>query len=63
MGIEKWQTAVKNYTLMPHAHFETGSQDCFVIFTNQVKSVIGSRTMDCVACDLVNIADMHVAIV
>ncbi len=36
-GTERWQTAVKNYTLMPHPHFETGSQDCFVIFTNQVK--------------------------
>ncbi|KAL9959984.1 hypothetical protein ACROYT_G033370 [Oculina patagonica] len=34
-GTERWQTAVKNYTLMPHPHFETGSQDCFVIFTNQ----------------------------
>lgn len=33
MGLERWRTAIKNYTLMPHPHFETGSQDSFVLFT------------------------------
>ena len=38
LGFQKWKTAIKNYTLMPHPHFETGSQDCFLLFTcaNQV---------------------------
>ena len=38
LGLERWKTAIKNYTLMPHPHFETGSQDFFVLFTcaNQV---------------------------
>ena len=35
-GIETWITAVKNYTLMPHPHFETGSQDRFAVFTNEI---------------------------
>ena len=35
-GNETWITAVKNYTLMPHPHFETGSQDRFAIFTNEI---------------------------
>lgn len=30
-GAEQWKTLVKNYTLMPHPHLETGSQDFFVI--------------------------------
>lgn len=30
---ETWKTAAKNFTLMPHPHFETGSQDRFTILT------------------------------
>lgn len=30
-GAEQWKCLVKNYTLMPHPHLETGSQDFFVI--------------------------------
>jgi len=36
VGSEMWKTAVKNFTLMPHPHFETGSQDRFTIFTNEI---------------------------
>lgn len=36
-GNETWKTAVKNYTLMPYPHFESGSQDHFTIFiTNDI---------------------------
>lgn len=35
-GNETWITAVKNYTLMPHPHFETGSQDRFSISISDI---------------------------
>ncbi|XP_020615631.1 nicolin-1-like [Orbicella faveolata] len=45
LGSERWKTAIKNYTLMPHPHFETGSQDCFMLFTcaNQVSTLYNIR--------------------
>lgn len=34
-GVEQWKCLVKNYTLMPHPHLETGSQDFFAINVNK----------------------------
>lgn len=45
VGNETWKTAVKNFTLMPHPHFETGSQDHFTIFTDSIKPSSQVRMM------------------